>query len=76
MELKILSVNENLFEGEVKNLTLPGVKGEFQILKDHAPLFALLDKGKIILDNKKEIQIISGIVNVVDNKVNILAKQL
>jgi len=76
MKIKILSPNKKIYEGESSEITLPGQKGEFQILENHAPLFSLLTKGKIVLDNNKEIPIFSGIVNVSNKRVNILVREL
>lgn len=76
MEVKILSPNKNLFEGKTDSLTLPGENGQLQILNNHATLFTLLDKGKIIVEGNKEFFISSGIAEVVENKIIILVKEL
>ena len=74
MEIKILSPEKTLFEGRSESVTLPGENGQFQILKDHAAIFALLEEGKISLD-KKEFPISRGILEALDNKVTILIKK-
>jgi len=50
MYLEIVSPEATLFSGEVSSVTVPGINGEFQMLKDHAPIVSLLQKGKVILD--------------------------
>ncbi|TWP23302.1 F0F1 ATP synthase subunit epsilon [Apibacter muscae] len=49
MKLQILTPEEIVFDGEVSSLVLPGSKGEFQMLKDHAGIVSTLEKGKIKL---------------------------
>ena len=36
MTLKIISAEQIEFEGTVEQVTLPGVMGQFQVLKNHA----------------------------------------
>ncbi|RLC35360.1 MAG: ATP synthase F1 subunit epsilon [Candidatus Nealsonbacteria bacterium] len=72
MEIKILTANKKLYEGEVKAVTFPGKEGEFQVLENHAPLFALLTQGEIIIknsDKETRISIFSGIVKVLNNRI-------
>ncbi|RZK66262.1 MAG: hypothetical protein EOO92_25440, partial [Pedobacter sp.] len=38
MTLEILTPDKKVFEGEVTAVTVPGVLGSFQILRDHAPI--------------------------------------
>ncbi|HUH47398.1 MAG TPA: F0F1 ATP synthase subunit epsilon [Arenibacter sp.] len=47
MYLEIVSPEATLFTGEVIAVTLPGVDGEFQILKNHAPIISLLQEGNV-----------------------------
>ena len=56
MYLEIVSPEATLFSGEVDSISVPGVNGEFEILKDHAPIVSLLKEGnvKIIGDIKLE----------------------
>ncbi len=50
MYLEIVSPEATLFAGEVTSVTVPGINGEFQMLKDHAPIVSLLQKGNVIVD--------------------------
>ncbi len=50
MYLEIVSPEATLFSGEVKSVTVPGINGEFQMLKDHAPVVSLLQNGNVIVD--------------------------
>ncbi|WP_396633057.1 F0F1 ATP synthase subunit epsilon [Maribacter sp. R86514] len=47
MYLEIVSPEATLFAGEVTSVTVPGINGEFQMLKDHAPIVSLLQEGKV-----------------------------
>ena len=38
MYLEIVSPEATLFSGEVDSVTVPGVNGGFEMLKDHAPI--------------------------------------
>ena len=47
MTLRIISAEQIEFEGTVEQVTLPGVMGQFQVLKNHAALIAALQAGKM-----------------------------
>lgn len=47
MTLEIISAEEMLFTGEVSVVTIPGAKGEFTVLRNHAPLVSILTAGNI-----------------------------
>jgi F-type H+-transporting ATPase subunit epsilon len=47
MYLEIVSPEATLFAGEVTSVAVPGINGEFQMLKDHSPIVSLLQKGKV-----------------------------
>ena len=75
MEVKILTPTKKLFEGKCQKISFWGIKGKFEVLKNHAPLFALLKKGEIVIDGNQKISILSGIVKVAQNKIVVLAKE-
>lgn len=47
MYLEIVSPEATLFSGEVESVSVPGVNGEFEMLKDHAPIVSLLKEGNV-----------------------------
>lgn len=47
MNIKILTPEFVVFEGEVNSVLLPGKNGDFHIMKDHAAIVASLINGKI-----------------------------
>lgn len=55
MHLQIVTPEQVLFSGEVHEVAVPGINGEFQMLNNHAPIVSVLKKGKIKL--AKDIQI-------------------
>ena len=55
MYLEIVSPEATLFAGEVTSVIVPGINGEFQMLKDHAPIVSLLQKGKVKIDGDVSI---------------------
>lgn len=73
MFLEIITPDRKVFAGEASVVTLPGVDGSFQILNDHAALVSTLQKGDLIAD-KQTFQIEGGVVEVLNNKVLILAE--
>ena len=74
MKLEIISLQKRYFAGEVDKITLPGVLGSFQILKNHAPLISSLASGKLVFSadgDSMEIKINGGFVEVNNNKVTV-----
>ncbi len=79
MYLEIYTPDEKVFEGEVEVTTIPGKDGYFQILNNHAPLISPVGKGDLSYKRKKEEKTFSvdgGVVEVLNNKVTILAEAL
>ena len=55
MNIKILTPELVVFEGEIDSVLLPGETGEFHILNDHAPVVSSLKQGKVkLITNKIE----------------------
>jgi F-type H+-transporting ATPase subunit epsilon len=78
MKLEIVTPDQTIFEGEAQLVQLPGLDGSFEILDHHMPMIAGLKKGqlKVVDSSKKEqfIEINGGVVEVLENKVMILAQ--
>lgn len=47
MYLEIVSPEATLFSSEVDSVSVPGVNGQFEMLKDHAAIVSLLREGTI-----------------------------
>ena len=76
MYLEILTPEKKVFEGNVTIATFPGSDGSFQVMDNHAPLISLLKEGVVEYKSKEatsSIQITGGVVEVLQNKVVLLA---
>ena len=74
MELVIVSPKGVVCRTEADSITLPGSEGSFTILKNHAPIMALLVKGDIVYKNggqEQKVAVNSGFVNIAHNKVEV-----
>ena len=80
LNLEIITPSKIAFKSEVKSVTLPGVKGAFQVLKDHAMLISLLDIGiiKIVTLENNELYFAcgGGSAEVLDNKLLVLVESI
>ena len=55
MHLEIVTPEQVLFSGEVDQVSVPGINGEFQMLNNHAPVVSVLKKGGIKLAGNVEL---------------------
>jgi F-type H+-transporting ATPase subunit epsilon len=78
MNLQIITPDKKVFEGEVKLVQVPGSKGSFQILRNHAPIISTLEPGKVKIidaeDKTSFVTISGGVVEVKYNRIIILAE--
>lgn len=78
MKVEILTPEKSIFEGEANLVSLPGTDGSLGIMNNHAPLITTLKEGtvKLTLDggSTQEITVNGGTVEVLNNKVTILAE--
>ena len=78
MLLEIIAPDHKLYSGEVDLVQVPGSKGSFEILRNHAPIISTLEQGKIkIVDVKGGItffEVTGGIIEVKNNKIIVLAE--
>lgn len=75
--LVIYSPERVILEKMVCKVSLPGSKGRFMVLKDHAPLISSLDQGRILFtaDGVEEnVDIMAGFVEIAHNKVTVCAE--
>ncbi len=80
MKIEIITPDEKIYEGEIKSVRVPGKKGSFQVLKDHAPIVSTLGPGTVfIIDcagNDKRFEISGGVIEVKMNKIILLAESI
>lgn len=80
MKVEIVTPDSIIFTGEnVELVQLPGIDGSFEVLNNHAPLISVLRKGSVKIINKGEknenfFEIKGGVIEVLNNKVLILAE--
>ena len=76
MKVEILTPDAVLFEGEARHVFLPGSDGAMGGLERHASMITTLQKGTVKVDTaegEKVFDLNGGTVEVLDNKVLILA---
>jgi F-type H+-transporting ATPase subunit epsilon len=79
MYLEIVTPEQKVFEGEVKGVQVPGTKGSFEVLENHAALVSSLDKGTVKVDDGKTDHLFvidSGVIEVQNNRVVVLAESV
>lgn len=80
MLLEIITPDKKIFSGEVKLIQLPGSKGAFEILKNHAPIISTLDKGTIkvvdLADKEQFFEISGGVIENKANKIIVLVESV
>jgi F-type H+-transporting ATPase subunit epsilon len=80
MHLEILTPDSKVFTGDIKLIKVPGSKGSFEVMKNHAPIISTLDNGnvKIVTNDDENIiyDIKGGVIQVVKNNIIVLAESL
>ncbi len=75
LQLKIVSPEKVVFQGEVESVLVPGgTLGSFEILKDHAPIISSLEVGKVEYTTKEGKQVMNikgGFVECKKNEVSL-----
>jgi F-type H+-transporting ATPase subunit epsilon len=78
MHLEIITPEKMLFSGDINIVKLPGTTGSFEIMINHAPLISTLMAGRIKVKDINGVvsyfDISSGVVEVLNNKVKVLAE--
>ncbi len=79
MHLEIITPDKKIYSGEVTSVSVPGMSGRFQMLKNHAPIISTLMNGKVKVkdsEGEKEFDVKGGVVENLDNKIVILAESV
>lgn len=80
MKIEIITPDTKVFEGDIKSIRVPGSKGSFQVLKDHAPIISTLQKGEVIIvdstDKETLFEIDGGVIEVKANKIILLTESI
>ncbi len=79
-QIEIVTPQKLHFSGEVVSVTVPGDLGQFQILRNHAPLLSSLTKGKVKLAladrSEQSFSILDGFIEVSGNKAILLTETI
>ncbi len=78
MYLEIVTPDKKIYQGEVTAVQVPGIAGSFEILNNHAPIVSAIEKGNVRVKTAtgevKNFIIEAGVVEVVNNKIALLAE--
>jgi len=80
MKLEIITPDQKVYSGNIKLVKVPGSKGSFEVLKNHAPIISTLNNGEIkIIDMQNKTvfyEIGGGVIEVKQNNIIILAESV
>ena len=78
MQIEIITPEKKIFEGEAMIVRVPGTKGSFEILNNHAPIISTLEEGTIKVVSPDDIDnffdIKGGVIEAKENHIIILAE--
>jgi len=75
---ELVSPERLLFSGDVESVTVPGIEGEFTVLKDHAPFMTTLKPGWVRIKGggrDENLFVRGGFADVAPDRFTILADQ-
>jgi F-type H+-transporting ATPase subunit epsilon len=79
MHLEIITPEKKLYQGDISLVQVPGSKGSFEILNNHAPIISTLDPGLIKVEDKygktEFFEIDGGVIEAKFNRIVILAEE-
>ena len=80
MHIEIITPDTTVFQGEIAKVRVPGKKGSFQVLNDHAPIISTLEKGQVIMvspsGEEKIFEIDGGVIEVKNNNIILLIETI
>jgi F-type H+-transporting ATPase subunit epsilon len=76
MNISILTPDKEVFQGAITSVKVPGTDGQFQVLKNHAPIVSSLAAGDVTVvkegGEKMTFGIKGGFIEVLNNEVSLL----
>jgi len=80
VKIEIITPEKKVYEGNIRSLKVPGKKGAFQVLKDHAAIVSTLVEGRVTvtdMDGRDSVfEIEGGVVEVQGNIIILLAESV
>lgn len=78
MNLTVLTPDEEIFQGEVSAIKVPGADGQFEVRNNHAPVVAALTSGNVKVtrsgSNAMNFNIDKGFIEVLNNEIALLVQ--
>ena len=77
MTLTVLTPEKTLLDIGVSKVSLPGSKGRFMVLHNHAPLISSLTEGEIVYmsdTGEGRVHVFSGFVEINNNRITVCAE--
>ncbi len=74
MKLRIYTPEKIVYDGDNDIVKIPGIKGSFTVLKNHAPLISSITNGVIlykVADTEVMLAVKSGFIEVKDNVITV-----
>ena len=78
LDVVVISPERMVYEGEADSVVVPAWEGELGILRNHAPLMALLGSGDLRVrlgSHTEHFHVSGGFLQVVDNVVTVLSER-
>jgi F-type H+-transporting ATPase subunit epsilon len=76
---ELVSPEKLLFSGDVEAVVVPGIEGQFTVMKDHAPVMTIMKAGIVEIDEtsakKTRLFVRGGFADVAGGGLTILAEQ-
>jgi len=78
VNLEITTPDARVYSGKIRSIRVPGAKGSFQVLRDHAPIISTLESGTVtVVDFQGKFlffEITGGVIEVKMNSIILLAE--
>lgn len=78
MNITVLTPDKAIFSGAITSVKVPGTLGQFQVLRNHAPIVSSLEEGQITIKKQggevMNFEIENGFIEVINNEVSLLVQ--
>ena len=80
MHIELITPEGMVWSGETVGVQVPGTKGPFEILHNHAAIISTLDEGRITVKQNDDAPLSfhtkRGVVEVLSNRITVLAEAI
>lgn len=79
MLIDVLTPDKKVYSGQALSVVVPGIQGSFEVLNKHASIISTLGSGEVVIKETasiKTFRIDGGVVEVLDDKVIVLAETI